>query len=754
MTKISSPALAALLILGCAYHSPLAANDLNQSSSSQSEFLPGYDLSDVPINYGVFTDTDDPSSLAGQGDWLIEGYLNLDARYIDIDGDRSRSPLPFDGNQQFAELGAQFFRELANGQRWSGELAGIVNDSDYRGSDNGVTIERFHTEWSAPGVASSLRFRGGDFHASWSPRSLQRALKGVQAEVQSSQAWFGAQHSLQFISGVESPNFRDLNSDRGWFNGVSSLWRADTSSVIVNVLNHQGGDAFGQADEDQWLVSLGAEKQLALSDRIFLNIEGELSYLDRDNDALDDQDSGGAYLALNGRVGKAISFDARYEDYDADFVPAGRSVVNDRRSRELRLNWNLNAGLRSSVRLQEFIDQRDSLNPRTTRTVGGNLAGNVKLFNSAMSLNVNAFSRERFDDQASIDEVSDNLSAELSFSTSPLWSHRLRLNYVDSEDFLDDGNGSAVELGYNLGRTFQLREWRGFVETGVTLRDVENRTQFSEVNSEELGFVLSGRVQRGPYRHQLSYRSQDQDREQNDLEDLQREDFSYQFEYRQRQHQLLFELRHFANDPDPGLGLEAQEISVSYRYQFEVTPSSTYAINSSVANSDFLLLALRPGLPARAHSNLLAERELGTGVPQAGFQVFDHNVFNQVNGRQRLAIESGPAGGIKQSVLLVELDANDRNQIERDYNAIRKQLVGEMGQPSRSVVIGQFSELSASAIQSQSFARQEQWSSSGGNIVLLIPERSDGRVRLEVRHSRDNYASGSLRSEFEALGFF
>lgn len=757
MRKISSLLVGGFSLLSCVYHTPLVANDLNQTSSqysSQSEFLPGYDLSDLPHNYGIFTNTDDDSLLTDQGDWLIEGYLNLDARYIDLEGDRSRSPLPFDGSQQFAEIGAQFLRESANGQRWSGELAGIINDSEYRGAETGVTLERFHTEWSAPGVGRSLRLRGGDFQASWSPRSLQRALKGVQAELQTNQSWFGTQHSLQFISGVESPDFRDLNSDRGWFNGVSSLWRANTGSVIVNLLNHQGGDLFGRVDEDQWLVSVGAEQRLNLSERIVLNVEAELSYLDRDNDALTDQDSGGAYFALNGRIGKALGFDARYEDYDADFVPAGRSIVNDRRSQELRLNWNLTPGLRSSLRLQEFIDQRGSANPRTTRSVGGNLAGNIRVFDSPMSLNLNAFSRERFDDQASIDEVSDNLSAELSFSSSPLWSHRLRLNYLDNEDFLDGGNNTAIELGYNIGRTFQVREWRGFIESGVTVRDVENRSQFSQVNSDELGFVLSGRVQRGPYRHQLSYRSQDQDREQNELEDLQREDFSYQFEYRQRQHQLRLDIRHFANDPDPGLGIEAQEISLSYRYEFELTPNKAYTVNPPEANSDFLLVALRPGLSARAQRDLLAQKRLGTGVPQAGFQVFDYTLFDQVNGRQRLAIELGPAGDIRQSVLLVDVEANDRDQIERDYYSIRKQLVNEIGQPSRSIVTGQFSELSASAIQSQAFAREEKWQSSNGTILLVIPERGDGRVRLEVRHSRDNYTSGSSRSEFEALGSF
>jgi len=336
-------------------------------------------------------------------------------------------------------------------------------------------------------------------------------------------------------------------------------------------------------------------------------------------------------------------------------------------------------------------------------------------------------------------------------STSPLWSHRLRLNYQANEDFIDDGDLTAIELGYNLGRTFQFREWRGFLETGLTLRDIDNRTQFSQVNSEEVGLVLSGRVQKGPYRHQLSYRSQDQDREQDNLEDLIREDFSYQFEYRREKHQVRLEIRHFANDPDPGLGLEAQEVSLSYRYQFELTPITRYTLNQSIQSSDFLLLALRPGLSNRDLVSLLADRQLGSGVPQSGFQVFDYRAFYQVDGRQRLAIESGPAGGIRRSVLLVELDTSDRNQIERDYNAVRKKLVREIGQPSRSLVNGQFSELSASTIQSQAFAREEQWQSSEGTILLLIPQRSDGRIRLEVRYSRDIYASGRQSVEFDTL---
>jgi len=391
VNKLNQALLTGSIFLVSAYCTPLAANDLNQTSAPISDLLPGYDVSGLPGNYGIFTDTDNSDLLGDQNRWSIEGYLNLDFRDIDIDGDTSRSPLPFDGNHQFTEFGAQFFRESSSGQRWSGELAGIANDSLYRGADNGVTIERFHTEWSAPGNDRSLRLRSGDFQASWSPRSLQRSLKGLQAELQTNQSWFGTQHSLQFISGIESPNFRELDDDRGWFNGVSSLWKSNTSSVIVNLLNHQRDDAPGQADDEQWLVSLGAEHRLRFGESIDVNIEGELAFLDRDNDSLSDQNSRGAFIAVNARISKILGFDARYEDYDPDFVPVGRSVVNDRRSQEFRLHWDLFPGLRSSVRLQEFIDQRNSANPRTSRTLGANLSGRFTVFNTETNLSVSAF---------------------------------------------------------------------------------------------------------------------------------------------------------------------------------------------------------------------------------------------------------------------------------------------------------------------------------------------------------------------------
>ena len=261
-------------------------------------------------------------------------------------------------------------------------------------------------------------------------------------------------------------------------------------------------------------------------------------------------------------------------------------------------------------------------------------------------------------------------------------------------------------------------------------------------------------MQKGPFRHQLSYRTRDQDREQANLEDLQREDFSYQFEYRHQKHNIRLELRHFANDPDPGLGLEAQEISLSYRYEFELSPSTSYPISQPLENSNFLLVALRPGLSNRDLLALLADRQLGTGVPQAGFQLFDQRVFDRVDGRQRLAIEPGPAGGVRQSVLLIELDGSDLTQIERDYNEVRETLIAEIGQPSRSLVIGQFRDLSASAIESETFVRQEQWRSADGVLSLLIPRRNDGKVRLEVRYGGKDNANNQLSSEFEALDFF
>ena len=705
-------------------------------SQSDEYFLPKEVRDLLPENhYGVFVADEelDHSFVNAADGWGASGFVGLNTNYVDIGGDQTRSPLSFDGDHSYIESDLQFSKDDQQGNRFSGSLGAIINDSQYRGVENGLILERGYLEWDRVAGKLPTRIRGGDFFAAFSPRIVQRPLKGLSAELQNLDSWFGTRHSLQSISSVNGSTYRDLSIDDGWFNGISSLWVGERGSLILNALHFE--DALNNQKRSQRLTGIGLERKFTPSEEIEVTLESELANL-REKREEDVRSGTGLFSALNAKLGQRVIISAQIEDYDESFNPVGGSIISNRRTREGRIRWSTN-NVRTTLRAQEFIDRQHSENPLTTRIVGLNVSGGGNLGNQRINVFFDGFSRENFDHEGSTDRVSDSLNLELTLPFANKFVHRIRTVYLSQEDTAVDTTARGFEIGYNLGVHFTWGGWRGFTEGGLLFREVDNQQREFIQDAEEIGISLSVRMKKNNFTHEVFYRSLDQDRLQPQLEDFQQQSFGYRFQYRRKQHQLELNLRRFLNEPNPGLESDAQQFSLSYRYYFK-RRSNGANNESNTIRTDTLLAQLQPGLDGESLGRLMIDNGLNSPIKIDGYQVFNVAVLDDINERQRLAIATDSAGSLLSSSIIIEFDTSGSlENRERQFERVRNRLIRILGAPADSIIEGEFDQINASNLASGRFVRNIEWQLSSGIVALTVPVRVDGQLRMEVTYAQN-----------------
>ncbi|MBM3560327.1 MAG: hypothetical protein FJX53_10725 [Alphaproteobacteria bacterium] len=152
----------------------------------------------------------------------------------------------------------------------------------YRSSERGFLAERFNMTYLNGEASVPYRVEAGDFYGFFSPRTLQRPLKGGQIDLQPG----GGLGSLQLLGGVSAPNYRNFDLNHDTFTGASALVEpADSAPIAFNVVHgHRKSRVARNGDTmRQTIFSATSEQGLAVLGRQHA-VEGELAHFFGDTD--------------------------------------------------------------------------------------------------------------------------------------------------------------------------------------------------------------------------------------------------------------------------------------------------------------------------------------------------------------------------------------------------------------------------------------------------------------------------------------
>ena len=210
---------------------------------------------------------------------------------------------------------------------------------------------------------------------------------------------------------------------------------------------------------------------------------------------------------------------------------------------------------------------------------------------------------------------------------------------------------------------------------------------------------------------------------------------SVDYRYRLKRHEFGSEFSYFDRNPDPGIGTEAWNLAVYWTYQFDrPAAGNTYArraqpVAAPIARS-FLeadLVALQPGMKAADALGLLGAAGVTGSSQQAGYRVYETQVFPELFQRQRLVLGSD-GDRVTMSAVIINLFAvGSGDNIEQSFERVRKALIDRYGPPVVNFEEGNFGQDIINDINSQRLIRVIEWETEAGSIRLGIPRRRDGR---------------------------
>jgi hypothetical protein len=94
--------------------------------------------------------------------WHIFGTNTIRGEYYDVKGDPAVSPFRFEGPQAFDEFNLNLIRRDSPYDLWRVQVFGLVNDSDYRSTDDGLVPERLNLFRESGAAVIPYRVEVGD----------------------------------------------------------------------------------------------------------------------------------------------------------------------------------------------------------------------------------------------------------------------------------------------------------------------------------------------------------------------------------------------------------------------------------------------------------------------------------------------------------------------------------------------------------------------------------------------------------------
>ncbi|HXN14721.1 MAG TPA: hypothetical protein VN878_00005, partial [Usitatibacter sp.] len=652
----------------------------------------------------------------------------------------------------FDEFNLNFVRRLSAFDTVRGQFYGVANDSAYRAQDHGVVPERVNVTREKGDGSLPYRAEAGDFFAYFSYRTLQRPLKGAQVELQPQPSENGIRHSVVLVSGVDQPNWRHLHAKDNWTNGVSWLIELGPQARFsANVLHNsrQADAALGTPDRKQTVASLTGDYGWQWASNR-LRLEGEVAGLRGDHDGyLDargatdpasgrDRRGQGAFAQFSGAgLTTPLDYRLRFERYDRDFRPVEAVISPDRRSEEAHIGWRFAEGLSLRGRALQYVDALQSGNDLKTTTYGVNLAG---AFFAGMGGSIDLFWQELLKRDSSIDRGVWNTNANFTKPLPNQWVGNLGLFWQQVHDRVP-GAGDTRSAQVQLGATHALNlgGWYGTFTPGITLRRARGASSGVTEVSPALAFALT----RNAHSVGASYGYQ---RLRPDVTSLATIDVNMlRVDYRYTRGRDTFGVEAFAYDRRVTVGEfnDTYRLSVFWTHLLD-KPARAAPRLVAVAMPDAsaplprdvgVLLAVSPGADLAASLRRLEDAGYRGGVAQGNVVVFESRLLNEIDQRQRLAVEHD-AGRVARVGLVVSIeDPNNAPAIAQTYERVRKALLDRYGAPALTFEEGAIGPTFVADLNAGRIIRAMEWQTDTGKLRLGIPRRLDGQVRIEIQHA-------------------
>lgn len=696
-------------------------------------------------------------------DWTIQGDVFMRAEHYGDNGDRSLSPYPYVGPQNYLELNATAEREFSPWNRLTFSIFGLANDSDYRSLYDNLSVESFNLTWENGEAAVPFRVGVGDFFGNLTGRTLRRSLKGGYIELQ---PFAGDQnHSILLFSGTPAQAYREFDPAADLYSGGSYLiedpfWGTWAFSAV-----HNRREVTDEATVDQTVLSLAGEQSLNAAGQS-LSLETEVNFMrgegDLDGgsgDSSGDRSGLGFYAELFGRDDiRPLTYGLRYELNGEDYRPAGAGVVGDREAMEARAGWRFDSGLSVNGRVLRLVDDRSSENPTETRTAGVTVVGSVPVAGfGPVSVFANSLASERRNENRTIDEFTLSQQIDLTLPLGDVWTASAGGSYTA----VDDRNAFeriTRELSADLIRSVEFGGWAGSWSIGLVGRDITGGSAASGQYGGRLGLNIG----RDAHRVDASYEVLLQDGHAAGGQGSFVQTAGLAYSYTSGQHSFGIDAVYNDRDQDPGGEAGAHRIGLFYRYSFfkpAASPSSAMnaamgatagpIVGPSGAPPD--ILALTPGLNLSETIDLLSASGLGRPARFGTARVWEVRMLEETPQRQRLVLV-GDSGRIDTSAVIVDFDGLGSGSLaERTFERVLDELIDRYGTPGRTFEDGVFADDFAAAVNAQRLVRVYEWETPQGIIRFGVPRRIDGQVRMEIQYAAGFPPPGVTRWSIEAV---
>jgi hypothetical protein len=664
-------------------------------------------------------------------DWDIDGTVSTRAEIYDRNGNEAASPFPDAGLFGAVDITAFFDRRLSDVETIEGDIGLLLNQSDYRSDDKGAVLERFRLEWEKGDARAPFRATAGDFFAFFSPRTVQRSVKGLELEFQPTIEGSDAFHSVLLFAGLNSATYRGIDSDADFHAGLSwFMGQNDVSVVASSALNWNEGVG-GQDDVFNSTSSLAFETPLNLWDQDWV-LEGEVAgFVGQSGQNVESTGDLGLFFNASGRADELpLSWSLIYERYGEDFNPGGASIQSDRSTVEARATWRFPEGIRASGRLQRFDDNLESANKTTTYVAGVGLSGSFwRSQNITGSLD--SFVQLSEDENNTTDQSTFSTRLNLNRPFDNGWTGRLggSLNLVD--DRVNNELRETYDLSLGASRNFDVGAFRVFASPSI----FTTRTSGGNIDSWNAGPRLNLGISKGEHSLSFSYAlSANMDAANNDLIS---QNASASWRWSRGPHAVSISADHIGRHPVGAEDTNSYRLGAFYTFSFNRPARKAIAIRSSSSDAVVQLdpMAFRPGM---AMSDALIQAEdlgLRDDITFGTARVYETVFLKNFDERQRFVLL---ASGSQLDVSAVIIDFNDTgrpDRVERTFERVRTALAQRYGPPVASFAEGNFSNSLAADLAAGDFIRIDEWRTPNGRLRFGIPRRLDNQVRMEIHHA-------------------
>jgi hypothetical protein len=667
--------------------------------------------------------------------WSVTGFNSVRLEHYEASGNRAFSPYVHLGTTGFDEFQLQGVRRSSQHAMQRFFIAGTVNDSPYRSPHRGVVPERLSFAAESGEAAAAWRAEAGDFFAFTTYRTQQRPLKGAQVEVQPP-ASPELRQSILLFAGAAQPSWRGASwSDD---NSVGGSWLVDApgiGSLGASVLRNARGASGALAERKQTVASLAGETVRDLGSWK-VRAEAEIAGLRGDHDGAAGASDSGVFAQLT-LFDPTLSWRLRGERYGRDYRPFGAVTPADRRSLEAHAAWSLPHGLTLRGRVQSFEDQFQSANPLEARVVGVNLSGGYAPL--ALSGALDAFVQETEREDRSLDTRSTNVLLHLSRPFAR-WVGQLNLHRLENEDRLNEAASQRVtQFGVGATIPFLAGGLNGSITPGLMYRHVGGMGATRDW-APSVALAMSG----GAHRASATFGRLVQDPRLPTAAHVATINSSFEYRYRWRRHEVGFDAVLFDRRPDRDAKTEAWRLGLVWTWHIDAAPSmplraalqpafAAPPVPMSLPRSVAALSRIAPGQEIDAVRRVAASAGFGDGVAQPGVVVYEARFMDEIEHRQRLAIEHS-GGLVNRVAVLVSLDGEA--DPARVYERVRRSIFDAYGSPVFTLEEGSWSANYANDLAAGRLIRVSEWATPYGVLRLGLPRRLDGVARIEVQHTR------------------